>query len=140
MRFTRDRFFIDTNILVYANDRSSPDKQSIARELIAHAFASRLGCLSTQVLQEFFVVATRKAGVPASNARAQVIKLSELDTVLLDDDIIVGAIDLHIIHQISFWDAMVIKAAAKAGSRRIFTEDLTHGQTLDGVQIVNPFR
>lgn len=135
----RDRFFIDTNVLVYANDRSSPDKQRRAREIITEAFSGRLGCISTQVLQEFFVAVTRRAGVAWSNAKAQVLQLAALDTVVVDREVIVGAIDLHHLNQISFWDALVIKSAAAAGCRRLYTEDLNHGQSIEGVLIDNPF-
>jgi predicted nucleic acid-binding protein len=85
------------------------------------------------------VVVTRKAGVPQSNARAQIIRLSKLNTVLIDYEIILGAIDLHIIHQIAFWDALIIKSAAVAGCRRLYTEDLNHGQVIEGVLFQNPF-
>jgi len=139
MKPTEGRFFIDSNVLVYANDRSSPAKRSRARKLVADALASRRGCLSTQVLQEFFVIVTRKARVPAPNARAQVTLLSELDTVVVDAALVLSAIDLHIIHQISFWDALIVKSAAAAGCSRLVTEDLNHGQVIDGVRIENPF-
>ena len=89
MKFTKDRYFIDTNVLVYANDSSNQAKRERSREIIAHAYTSRLGCLSTQVLQEFFMVATQKVGIAQNNARAQVLKLTELDTVLVDADVIV---------------------------------------------------
>lgn len=134
-----DRFFIDSNVLVYANDRSSPAKRARARQIIAEAFAHRLGCLSMQVLQEFFVNVTRKAGVRWDNARAQVIRLMELDAVIVDRDLILGAVDLHHIHRISFWDALIVKSAAVIHCRRLLTEDLNHGQILDGVLVENPF-
>jgi len=134
-----DRYFIDTNVLVYANDRSSPERRARAREILAHAISTRQGCLSTQVLQEFFVVVTKKAGVSAANARAQVVALSRLDIVMPDATIVLSAIDLHIIHHLSFWDALILKSAAAAGCRRLLTDDLGHGQVIDGVRIENPF-
>ncbi len=139
MKPTKDRFFIDTNILVYANDLSEPAKRERAREIIAQAFSSNLGCFSTQVLQEFYVVATRKVGLAQQNARAQVIQLSKLNTVLIDQEIILAAIDLGIIHQINFWDALIIKSAAVSGCRLLYTEDLNHGQVIEGVLLENPF-
>lgn len=135
----RDRFFVDTNVLIYANDRSSPKKQRRAREIISDAFTDRRGCISTQILQEFFVAVTRKAGVPWSNAKAQVLRFAALDTVIVDRKLIANAIDLHHLDQISFWDALVVKSASAAGCSRIYTEDLNHGQTIDGVLIDNPF-
>ena len=139
MSFMKDRYFIDTNVLVYANDSSSPDKQRRARQIVTDAFSDRRGCLSTQVLQEFFVVVTRKAGVPATNARAQALKLSELDSVVVDPALVMSAIDLHIIQKLSFWDALIVKSAAAAGCKRLLTEDLNHGQVIDGVVVENPF-
>lgn len=133
------KFFLDTKVLVYANDRAHPDRQARAGELITRAFETRRGCLSTQVLNEFFWVATRKLGLPPENARAQVVQLRKLDTVIVDPELIVSAIDLHIIHRISFWDALIVKGAAVAGCRRLYTEDMNAGQVIDGVEIVNPF-
>jgi predicted nucleic acid-binding protein len=139
MKSMNDRYFIDSNILVYANDRSSPDKQRRAKAIIKDALTSRAACLSTQVLQEFFVVATRKASLPPSNARAQILVFSDLDTVIIDAQLVISAIDCHIIHHISFWDALIIKSAAAAGCQRLLTENLNHGQVIDGVKIENPF-
>ncbi|MBM4394795.1 MAG: PIN domain-containing protein [Deltaproteobacteria bacterium] len=133
------RFFLDTNVLVHAADASSPGKRRRARELIRKAFGARQGCVSTQVMQEYFSVLTRKMGVPAPAARAQVVKIGELPVVQIDADVVLGAIDLHIIHGLSFWDALIVKSAAVAGCRRVYSEDLAHDQVVDGVRIVNPF-
>ena len=134
-----DRFFIDTNVIVYANDVSSPEKMGRAREILAEALSSRRACLSTQVLQEFFVAVTRKLGVEPRNARAQVARLSSLETVLIDTDLVLGAVDLHMLHRISFWDALIINAAVAARCAVLYTEDLNPGQILAGIKIVNPF-
>jgi predicted nucleic acid-binding protein len=133
------RFFLDTNVLVYAADMSRPEKRVLARSLISHAYRSRLGCLSTQILQEYFWVMTRKAGVAAQDARVQVVKLAQLNVVQIDPDLVVSAIDLHIIHRLSFWDALVVKSATVAGCKRLYSEDLQHDRVVDGVRIVNPF-
>lgn len=134
-----DRFFLDTNVLVYANDRSSPVKRALAREIVDEAFRSRRGVVSTQVLQEFFVTETRKAGVPWETARSLVRRLTALDCVVVSPELVLGAIDLHRIHQLSFWDALIVRAAVAAGCRRLVTEDLNHGQVIEGVWVVNPF-
>jgi len=138
-RYTRDRFFLDTNVLVYANDRSSPAKKQAARRLISMAFESRRGCISTQVLQEFFVAVTTKASVPARNARDQIVELARLDTVIVDPEIVLGAVDLHLIHRLSFWDALIVRTARAAGCRVLYTEDLQDGRVIDGVLVSNPF-
>ncbi len=82
---------------------------------------------------------TRKAKVPWDNARAQVLKLSELDTVIPDRDLLISAIDLHFHSQISFWDALIIKSASAARCRSLLTEDLDSGQEIDGVIVRNHF-
>jgi predicted nucleic acid-binding protein len=95
--------------------------------------------LSTQILQELFVAATRKLGVSATVARALVEDYSKLDVVMVRPEIVLAAIDLHRVGAISFWDALVVKCASVAGCGRLLTEDLQHGQLIDGVRIENPF-
>ena len=134
------RIFLDTNLLVYADDLDSGEKQKRAREIVGQALTTSSGVVSTQVLQEYFVIATRKLGVEASIARRKVELLSRLDVVLVRMDLILGAIDLHRLHRISFWDALIVKCAAASGCARLVTEDLQHGQVIDGVRVDNPFR
>lgn len=133
------RFFLDTNVLVYADDLDAGKKREVAREILREALSSHTGVVSTQVLQEFFVIATRKLGGDAATARRKVELLSNLDLVLVRLDLILGAIDLHRLHQISFWDALIIRCASAAGCTRLISEDMHHGQVLDGVRIENPF-
>ena len=134
------RVFLDTSILVYADDLDAGEKRERARAILQNALTSNTGVVSTQVLQEFFVIATRKLGVEASIARRKVELLSHLDLVLVRLELILGAIDLHRLNQISFWDALVVKCAAAAGCPRLLTEDLHHGQVIDGVRVEDPFR
>lgn len=134
------RRFLDTNVLVYADDRDAGAKRDRARELLADALTNGEGVVSTQVLQEFFVNATRKLGVDPAIARRKVEILAEMDVVITDLELIVAAIDLCRLHSVSFWDALVVRAAAVAGCGVLLTEDLQHGQTIDGVRIENPFR
>jgi len=135
----RGRVFFDTNVLVYADDRGSGRKSSVAQALIADALRSNQGVVSTQVLQEFFVISTRKLGVPAEMARRKVELLARLDVVVVQIDLILGGIDLHRLHGLSFWDALIVRAASSAGCARLLTEDLQHGQVIDGVRVENPF-
>jgi len=134
-----ERVFLDTNVLVYADDLDAGKKKEQAQTLLREALSSAKAVLSTQVLQEFFVVSTRKLGVPAEMARRKIELLCRLDVVVVRPDLILGAIDLHRLHALSFWDALVVKCAASAGCARIITEDLTHGEVIDGVRIDNPF-
>ena len=133
------RSFIDTNILIYTDDHDSPSKQERSLELIESARLSGNGVVSTQVLQEYFVTATRKLGVDPRIARRKVELFSHLNLVEVKPETILGAVDLHQLHQLSFWDSLIVRAALDSGCSELLTEDLSHQQQLDGLQIVNPF-
>ncbi|MBW2522922.1 MAG: PIN domain-containing protein [Deltaproteobacteria bacterium] len=135
----KGRFFVDTNVLVYADDADAGSKTARGRHVLREALTSGRGVLSTQVLQEYFVIATRKLGVEAAVARRKVELLARMSVVEIDLGLILGAIDLHRLHGISFWDALIVRSAAAAGCQRLLTEDLQDGQILDGVRIENPF-
>ena len=132
--------FLDTNVLVYAVESGDSQRAGRARDLVAACLRRGDGVVSTQVLQEFFNVATRKMGLDAASARRYVELFATLETVQISTELIFGAIDLHQLRSISFWDALVIRAAREAGCERIWTEDLRDGAILDGVRIENPFR
>jgi predicted nucleic acid-binding protein len=134
------RCFVDSNILVYADDRSAGPKRDRARALIRDLMLARTGVLSLQVLQEYFSVATRKLGLPAAAARRRVALVSRLDVVILGVQDVLGAIDLHRLHGFSIWDALVIRAGLNAGCRILYSEDLQDSRRIDGLEIVNPFR
>jgi predicted nucleic acid-binding protein len=133
------RAFIDTNVLVYADDLDAGPKNVLARALVSEALTDGTGVISTQVLQEFFSTTTRKLRVPAEVARRKVELLATLEVVRIDVDAILSAIDLHRLHSLSFWDALIVQSAANAGCPRVLSEDLQHGQTIAGVRIENPF-
>jgi len=135
-----DRSFLDSNVLIYTDDASSPTKQRTALELIARCRRRREGVVSLQILQEYFAISTRKLGVDATIARRKVELFSQLSLVATRLDDVLAAIDLHRLHQFSFWDALVIRSALQAGCARLYSEDLQHGRRIDGVEIVNPFR
>jgi predicted nucleic acid-binding protein len=134
-----ERVFIDTNALVYADDLDAGIKNGVARRVLREVLAAGNGVVSTQILQEFFVIATRKLGVDPEIARRKVELLSALDVVRIEVDEILAAIDLHRLHTISFWDALIVRCAAAAGCARLLSEDLQHGRTIAGVKIQNPF-
>lgn len=134
------RSFIDSNVLVYADDRSAGPKRERARALISGAMLARTGVLSLQVLQEYFSVATKKLGLPAAAARRRVALVSRLDVVILGVQDVLAAIDLHRLHGFSIWDALVIRAALNAGCRVLYSEDLQDGRRIEGLEIVNPFK
>ena len=131
--------FFDTNILVYTDDQSSPDKQTRAIELFLDRQRQGLAVISLQVLQEYFVAVTRKLGVDAELAQQKVQILSRGRVVRFAEDDVIASIELHRLTRISFWDAMIVHAARIAGATKLYTEDLQHGSTIGGVSIVNPF-
>jgi predicted nucleic acid-binding protein len=100
---------------------------------------SASGVVSLQVLQEYFVTVTRKYGIDAADARRKVELFAAFDLVepVLSD--VLAAVDLHRLHKFSYWDALVIHSARRAGCKQVFSEDMQHGQVIDGVRIVNPF-
>jgi len=132
------KVFLDANILVYAQDIASPDKQKRSRELIARLSGSGSGVISTQVMQEFFVVATRKLGVPPLAAKAVLKTFSVFETVVVGPALIREAIDCSILNGISFWDSLIVAAAASAGCNVLYTEDLNASQIIMGVKVQNP--
>jgi predicted nucleic acid-binding protein len=133
------RSFLDSNIFVYADDHRYPAKQRIAADLFERARVTGLGVVSTQVVQEYFSVATGKVSVPSDLARRRVELMASMNVVQVDPPLILHAIDLHRLHQLSIWDALIVQAAAAAGCRQLLTEDMVTGSRLAGVEIVNPF-
>lgn len=134
------RRFLDTNVLLYADDADAETKQQRAREILADSLRSGTGVISTQVLQEFFAVSTRKMGVDLEVARRKVELMGTMDLVQVDLDLILAAIDLSRLHSFSFWDGLIVRAAATAGCQVLLSEDLQHDRVIDGVRIENPFR
>jgi predicted nucleic acid-binding protein len=125
--------------LVYTDDADSPERGAGALEVFAEARRGRQGVISTQVLQEYFVTTTRKLGVAAEVARRKTELFGRLHLVTTTLDDILGAVDLHRLHGLSFWDALVVRAALVSGCTRLLSEDLQTGRRFDGLEIVNPF-
>jgi len=92
-----------------------------------------------QVLQEYFAVATRKLGLAADFAQRKVEIMSRMRVVRFDEADVISAIEIHRLHQISFWDAMIVHAARAGGAEVLYSEDLQVGRTWGGVTVVNPF-
>jgi predicted nucleic acid-binding protein len=133
------RSFFDTNVLVYSDDKASPAKRRHALELLGTHRRDRSGVVSLQVLQEYFVTVTRKLHVDPALARRKVELLAEFDVAEPRLADVLAAIDLHRLHAISFWDALVVQSAKQAGCNVIYSEDLQHGRNVHGMRIVNPF-
>jgi len=133
------RVFLDTNVLVYADDEDAGEKTVVARSLVREALTTGGGVISTQVLKEYYVVATRKLGISEADAHRRIRVLSTLPVVEVRVADIDAAIGLSRLNTISFWDALVVHSASAAGCSELLTEDLNDGQTIGGVRIKNPF-
>ena len=135
--------FVDTNILLYANDQTAGEKQRKSAELLRALWETGDGVLSTQVLQEFFYNATRKLSLPLNVpvARNIVQTYSVWLKGPITDTTLVGAIDIHTSLGFSFWDSLIIKTALENGCDTLYSEDMQHGQIIDNrLTIINPFR
>jgi predicted nucleic acid-binding protein len=133
--------FVDTNILVYAEDKDDKEKHAIAGDLVVDLWRTRDGVVSVQVLQEFFVTVTRKIKHPVSVGRALDIVREYLTWRVVDNTggLLVAAVELQQKASLSFWDAMVVQAAINTGCERLYSEDLNDGQRFGALQVVNPF-
>lgn len=136
------RFFLDTNLLIYAIDSSDARKQAIAQTWLANAHESGEGVVSYQVVQEWFHVVLRKAAAPLSADEAGAIYrrlIEPLWRIQSSREVLDLALDLHGRHSISWWDALIVSAAIKGGCGRLLSEDLQHGRKFGNVEVVNPF-
>ena len=137
-----DRTFVDTNVLIYAHDVDAGRKHDIARELLRTLWAERAGILSTQVLQEFYVNATRKIRKPLTKPEARTVVDTYtpwcVESIASGD--LTSAFQIEDQARIGFWDALIVAVAARSGARRIVSEDLNAGQSFAGVTIQNPFK
>jgi predicted nucleic acid-binding protein len=133
--------FVDTSILIYAHDRSAGDKHSRAQDLIRALWHSGEGCLSIEVLQEFYVNVTQKVARPLTpEVAAQIIgELSVWQVHCPGVEDVLDAIRLQERYQISFWDAMIVASAIQLGCQTIWSEDLSTGQVYDAVTVTSPF-
>jgi predicted nucleic acid-binding protein len=134
--------FVDTNVIVYALAQDDHRRAHLAQELLDDLMRKRALHISTQVLQELFVTLTRKGMQPLSPKEAlkSLDALAQFPVFQVDYPAIRSAAELHAKHTLSFWDALIVISAMRSGAKRLYTEDLNHGQKVHGVEIVNPFR
>jgi predicted nucleic acid-binding protein len=131
--------FVDTNVFLYALDQADLKKQAAARAWRSDLWKNRLGRISFQVLQEFYVKATQKWPETRGDVRAEIKDLLTWQPVAIEAAILERGWKIQDRFQLSFWDALIVAAAKSIGCRYLLTEDLQTGQDLDGVLIVNPF-
>ena len=133
--------FIDTNVLLYAVDHTEGEKQAQAEALLNRLWRDHSGCLSVQVLQEFYINATRKLSKPlSSNTARQVSEDYSLWIVHAPTSAsVLAAIDLQKQHQVSFWDAMILESAQALGAETLWSEDLNAGQHFGSLEVRTPF-
>ncbi len=137
---TDELTFVDTNVLLYAQDRRDDRRRGIAQDVLQQLWASGTGTLSTQVLQEFYDAGTRKLRLEPALARSVVAFYAAWPVVETTAQLIVSASLLHERHGFSFWDAMVVEAALLSRATTLLSEDLQHGRRIGTLEITNPFR
>jgi predicted nucleic acid-binding protein len=137
----QDKYFIDTNVLVYAHDRSEETKYRQAKRLILDGILNEKIVVSTQVLSEFYVTVTQKIKVklPIAIAKKEIILLNSIDIVEIDYNLIIQAINVSQNQKLSYWDSLIVAAALKAKCTILYSEDLNRDQIIDGLTIRNPF-
>lgn len=137
-----DKFFLDTNILVYTFDDGDLGKRDRARALVAEALSESRGVLSYQVIQEFLNAALRKFAKPLTAADAErylTVVLEPLCAVFASVELYHQAIDIAERWMYSFYDSLIVASALQAGCTVLYSEDLQHGQKIGGLRILNPF-
>ena len=135
-----DKCFVDTNILVYAHDRSAGLKHQRAQMLLEQLWDSGQGVLSTQVLQELCINLRRKASqpLPVEEVRQLIRDYSTWEIVTNTAESVLQALDIEVRYKTSFWDALIFQAAESSGASLLYSEDLATGQRYGTIQVVNP--
>lgn len=140
MNSMSDKYFVDTNILVYAHDRSAGTKHQRARTLLEQLWDSGQGVLSTQVLQELCINLRRKISHPLSveEVRLLIRDYTTWEVVTNTPAAVLQALDIEVRYKTSFWDALILQAAESSGASVLYSEDLGTGQRYRAIRVVNP--
>jgi len=134
-------YFLDSNILVHLSDEVDNEKRKTADPLVQQALHKETGCISYQVVEESINVITRKLNAPPENARQLLnLVLTPLWRVNPTRTLYERSLNLQTRNRFSFYDSLIVAAALEAGCKTLYSEDLRHGQQIDGVTITNPFR
>ena len=131
---------LDSNVLVYATDRTDAAKNGKAVSIVQSAMRNRRGyVISVQTLTEFANVALRKLSLPPDAVLDFLRAFKRIETILPDNELVSRGVEIKVLYGIQFYDAMMVAAAERAEAGEIWTEDLNDGQTYCGVKAVNPF-
>lgn len=134
-----NKAFLDTNVLLYAHDRSAGGKQRRAYDLAADLGGSGAGVISTQVMQEFYSAATRKLKLDPLAAKTALRTFEVFELVQVSSELVYSAVDVSILNRLSFWDGLILAAASAARCSLLYSEDMRVGQTILGITVRNPF-
>lgn len=135
-----EKYFVDTNILLYAHDRSAGVRHDRARQVVERLWVSGQGVLSTQVLQELCINLRRKLArpLPVEEVRRLIQDYMTWEVVANRPESVLQALDIEVRYKTSFWDALILQAAESSGAAVIYSEDLAAGQKYGTIQVINP--
>lgn len=135
------KVFVDSNVLIYAHNADAGEKHALAAGLLRDLWEEHRGCLSSQVLQEFYVNVTCKIRRPLARAAAREVVRNYASWIeqAITSTTIVRASEIEEWVQLSFWDSLIVAAAEVHRAREIASEDLQHGQVIAGIRVRNPF-
>ena len=136
-----DKYFVDTNILMYAHDKAAGAKHERAKAIVEELWRDRTGVVSTQVLQELSVNLRKKVRQPvdAKATRDIVVDYLTWQVIVNGGEAILDALDIEKRYEISFWDALIVQAAQSSGAEVLYSEDLADGQRYASIHVLNPF-
>lgn len=143
MNITKDKYFIDTNIIVYMFSDNEPLKKTISKDILKNAHSSKKGIISYQVVQEFFNVSLKKFDIPLSLEECKNFINSFLFPVCTEHssiDVFNTALDIKLETGYGFYDSFILAAAYKSDCKTIYSEDLNSGKKVRGMVIINPFK
>jgi predicted nucleic acid-binding protein len=132
------KYFIDTNILIYLFSKDEPDKREECKAFLKKVDNKGNLVISAQVLSEFAVVMLRKLNMPPNQLKNILEDLSAFEVVAISSEIVKKSVDIQVLNLLSFWDSQIVSAALSANCTDIVSEDLNHGQKIEGIEIVNP--
>lgn len=133
--------FVDTNVLLYARDTSETHKQPIAEALIRELWQTRTGCISMQVLNEYYVNVTQKLkpGLTKAEAWSDLEALRAWEPIPISFQLLVRGYHIQTRYELSWWDSLIVAAAVEANCQEILSEDLSSKQVYEGIPVINPF-